>query len=101
MKQDWEEAVKWYRRSAEQEDPRAQYHLAWCQEFGKGVPRDLDAAARLYRQAADQDYAPAVCALGRCYETGQGVRRDAGRATARHNVSAINAAHTALRAFCF
>jgi TPR repeat protein len=34
------EAVKWYRRAAEQGDPKAQYRLGMMYHAGQGVPRD-------------------------------------------------------------
>ena len=38
--QDYETAVKWYTRAAEQEDAYAQYYLGWMYVEGKGVPKD-------------------------------------------------------------
>ena len=54
--QSWPDAVKWYSRAAEDDDPRAQYNLAWCYEHGKGVPRDLGRARELYQAAARKEY---------------------------------------------
>jgi uncharacterized protein len=38
--QDYKEAVKWYRLSAEQGDTRAQYNLSEMYYKGQGVPQD-------------------------------------------------------------
>jgi hypothetical protein len=35
------EAVKWYRKSADQGFANAQYNLGVCHEYGTGVPKDL------------------------------------------------------------
>ena len=56
QEQNWQEAVKWYTRSAEQGSPRAQYHLAWCYEHASGVQQDLAKALSLYEAAAAQQY---------------------------------------------
>jgi len=66
--EDYADAVKWYRKSAEQGHARAQYELAWMYEEGQGVERDVAEAVKWYRKAADQgdDYAKeALERLGR------------------------------------
>lgn len=47
-----EEAVAWFRKSATQGNPDAQYCLARCYENGYGVERDIDAAITWYERAA-------------------------------------------------
>ena len=37
MEQDYERAVKWYTKAAEQGDAWAQTDLGWCYEKGMGV----------------------------------------------------------------
>ncbi len=41
MPKDYEEAVKWFRKAAEQGHAGAQYHLGICYYKGKGVARDF------------------------------------------------------------
>jgi uncharacterized protein len=41
---DYQEAVKWYRKSAEQGDSRGQYNLGVSYLFGHGVPQDYKTA---------------------------------------------------------
>lgn len=41
IKQDYEEAVKWYRKVAERGDSVAQWKLGYMYEKGKGVTQDL------------------------------------------------------------
>jgi len=74
--QDYDEAVKWFRKSADQGHPQGQYKLARMYERGKGVERDYQKARELYRKAADQGYAPAQVSLGYMYEKAEGVPRD-------------------------
>ena len=72
----YEEAVIWYRKAAEQGDPRAQNNLGICYERGNGVAADLKAAVRWYRQSAEQGNAIAQGNLGLCYELGKGMTKD-------------------------
>jgi TPR repeat protein len=63
---DYSEAALWYRKSAEQNYPRAQYDLGYMYYFGYGVPRDRVRAHDLFEQAAAQGDENAKQAL-RCY----------------------------------
>ncbi|MGA9777156.1 MAG: tetratricopeptide repeat-containing serine protease family protein [Verrucomicrobiia bacterium] len=75
--QDFAEAVKWYRKAADQNFAAAQYELGVCYMAGKGVPRDDKAeAAKWYRKAAEQNDADAQFNLGVFYDNGQGVPQD-------------------------
>ena len=44
--QDYKEAVKWYRLSAEQGYVKAQYNLGLMYEQGKGVPQNSEEARK-------------------------------------------------------
>ena len=48
------EAIRWYRRAADQGDALAQSNLGWMYENGRGVQRDRVEAVRWYTRAADQ-----------------------------------------------
>ena len=76
VRQDYVEAVKWYRRAADQDFAEAQFELARCYETGNGVRRDYAEAAKWYRLAAEQGHAEAQRELGRCYTRGKGVKAD-------------------------
>ena len=67
------EAVRWYRRAAEQEDDVAQYMLGGMYEQGKGVAQDYAQAVRWWRKSAEQGNAEAPFNLGVMYATGRGV----------------------------
>jgi len=61
--QDYQEAVKWYRRAAEQGDASAQYNLGVKYDNGQGVPQDFVEAMKWYRLAAEQGIARAKKSL--------------------------------------
>ena len=58
------EAVKWYRKAAEQGDAPAQYNLGVMYGEGRGVGKDEAEAAKWYRKAAEQGY-PNAQSVGR------------------------------------
>ncbi len=57
--QDDAEAVKWYRRAAEQGDAKAQHNLGLLNLAGKGVPLDQAKSLEWFRKAAKSGYGPA------------------------------------------
>ncbi|MBR6480374.1 MAG: sel1 repeat family protein, partial [Thermoguttaceae bacterium] len=75
-KQDAQEAVKWYRKAAEQGDPDSQSNLGTCYETGNGVKQDKQEAVKWFRKAAEQGDPDAQCNLGRCLANGEGVQQD-------------------------
>ena len=75
-KKDYSEAVKWYRKAAEQGRTDAQFNLGYCYDKGQGVSQDYTEAVKWYRKAAEQGNASAQCNLGYCYQFGQGVSQD-------------------------
>jgi len=83
VKQDYQEAAKWYRKAAEQGDANAQYNLGFMYENGQGVKQDYQEAAKWYRmaakwyrKAAEQGRANAQYNLGFKYRNGKGVKQD-------------------------
>ena len=88
MQKDAAEAVKWYRRAAEQGHANAQCNLGWCYDSGTGVQKDAAEAAKWYRRAAEQGHARAQCNLGVCYGNGTGVQKDAAEAVRWYRLAA-------------
>jgi len=82
------EAVKWYRKAAEQGHAVGQRCLGICCEYGKGVQKDMAEALKWYRKAADQGDADALNGLGICYEYGKGVGKDMAEAAKWYRKSA-------------
>lgn len=74
------EAVKWYRKAAEQRNANAQHNLAMCYHSGNGITRSDKKAAEWLHKAAEQGHADAQCTLGRLYAFGVGVDYDADEA---------------------
>ena len=73
---DFEEAVKWWKKSAEQNFALAQYNLGNAYTAGEGVNRSSELAARWYLLAAHQGLADAQLSIGLAYKYGDGVRTD-------------------------
>ena len=70
------EAVKWYRKAAEQGHAKAQTSLGWMIEKGKGVNQDYNEALKWWRKAAEQGNLAAHRNLGVMYDRGRGVTQD-------------------------
>ncbi len=76
VRQDYTEAVKWYREAAEQGDIEAQYNLGAMYYNGQGVRKDYAEAIRWFHKAAEQGNTGAQYNLGVMYANGRGVRQD-------------------------
>ena len=84
------EAVKWYRKAADQRNSQAQLLLGSCYASGQGVAKDLVEAARLLRLAALQGNGDAQMFLGTIYTTGRGVSKDYAQAYAWLTIAAAS-----------
>ena len=67
------EAVKWFRKAADQNYAAAQYNLGIMYLKGEGVSPDSSTAVKWYRQAAEQGVSAAQYAMGAMYARGEGV----------------------------
>jgi TPR repeat protein len=74
--QDDQQALYWYRKTAEQGDADAQLSLGLMCAKGQGTPQDFQQAVFWYRKAAEQGNPTAQFNLGLKYANGQGVPRD-------------------------
>jgi TPR repeat protein len=70
------EAVKWFRKAAEQNVADAQCNLGVGYANGQGVTEDDAESVKWFRKAAEQNLADAQYNLGVCYGSGQGVAKD-------------------------
>ena len=77
---DDKEAVKWYRKSAEQGFADAQNNLGAMYLNGSGVLKDDKEAVKWYRKAAEQGLADAQYNLSVSYGRGIGVTQDLSKA---------------------
>lgn len=78
----YETAVKWIRRAAEQGLPEAQLALGAHYHRGEGVSQDYTQAVGWYRKAALQGNAAAQFNLGYCHEISEGVPKNRDEAIA-------------------
>lgn len=76
--QNYVEAIKWFRKAAEQNHAEAQYRLGNCywENYVEGVKQDYFEAIKWYRRAANQNHGRAQYRLGVCYTKGFGVQKD-------------------------
>ncbi len=65
IKQNKQEAIKWYKKSAEQGSAKAQCNLGYMYESGDGVTIDKEEAKKWYKKSADQGNEDAKKALNR------------------------------------
>jgi hypothetical protein len=81
VRQDEREAVRWYRKAADQGVAAAQSFLGFCYVTGTGVEKDRRKAVRWYRKAANQGHKTALRLLrdleqGRHHKAGVTVYED-------------------------
>ena len=74
--QNYQEAVVWFKRAAEQGHAYAQYYLASCYTTGDGVEKNEAQALLWFKRAAEQGHAYAQYNLGAYYILGQGVEQN-------------------------
>ena len=63
VKQNYAEAVKWYRKAAEQSDADAQAYLGVMYSNGEGVKRNPSKAKEWFRKACENGYQKACDVL--------------------------------------
>jgi hypothetical protein len=74
--QDYGEAMRWYRKAADQGVASAQYNLGYMYANGQGAPENYIEAARWFRESADRGESRAQYSLGALYAGGHGVPQD-------------------------
>ncbi len=63
VEQSYDEAAKWFRKSAEQRVKQAQYRLAELYMSGRGVPKDYEYAYAWYRVGAEHKHKNSMATL--------------------------------------
>ena len=71
--QNYEQAVKWYTKAAEQGDVYAQVSLGDMYKYGEDVPKNATEAVKWYTKAAEQGDVMAQIILGGMYKYGESV----------------------------
>lgn len=95
--EDAKEAIKWFRKAAQQGDADGQCYLGNMYEEGDGVPRDYAEAVKWYRKAADQGNTTGQCELGGMYFMGRGVSQNYVEAMKWYSKAAERGNATAMR----
>ena len=72
LKKSDEDAVKWFRKAAEQGNLEGQFNLGIAYYHGFGVKKDLTEAVTWFRKAAEQGYGDAQYILAAAYQNGIG-----------------------------
>ena len=80
VKQNYEEALKWYRKAAAQRYTESQYSLGVMYYKGNGVNQDLKEAANWYQRAAEQGHVRSLLNLARMYKLGEGMSQNSEKA---------------------
>ncbi|KAF9901530.1 hypothetical protein EC991_006041 [Linnemannia zychae] len=76
VQQDYQAALDWYIKAANQGHVEAQNFVGHMHRNGLGVSQDYDTAMKWYRKAAHQGFASAQYNVGYLYEKGLGVPQD-------------------------
>lgn len=84
-----DEAVKWYRKAAENGHARAQYVMGKSYHSGEAVPKDQVEAFKWWRKAAEQGHATSRFNLGVMYFLGRGTAKDFSEAARWFNVRSM------------
>ena len=85
---DLDEAAKWFRLSADQEDAYGEFGLASCYRDGSGVQQNHAVAVKWFKLSADQGNAFGQACLGMCYQSGTGVPQNHEEAVINFRLSA-------------
>ena len=75
-KGNYTEALRWYRKAADQGSSGGYFIMGLMYRSGKGVSKDETEAVKYFRKAAELGDAQAQNQMGFCYETGKGVTKN-------------------------
>lgn len=76
LKRDWDLALPWYQKAAEQGHAGAQHEFANIHSIGWIVPKDEKKALEWYRKAAAQDHRASISLIAGYYRDGEIVEKD-------------------------
>jgi len=76
VKQNLDEAFRWYKKAAENESQEAQFYLATLYRS----KHEYQEAIEWFKKSASKGYLPALYRLGKMYDIGEGVNKDEKRA---------------------
>ena len=90
IERNYVEAVKWFKKAAEQGNPIALINLGYCYFSGNGTLKDYAKTAQCFKTAAEQGNTTAQYNLGECYFYGIGVFKDYSEAIKWYKKAAAN-----------
>lgn len=96
VKKNYEQALEWFRKSADQGQADAQNHLGAMYYDACGVHKDYNEALKWFYKSAVQGNADAQFNMGLLYENGHGVKRDEIEAISWYQKAAENGHEAAL-----
>jgi uncharacterized protein len=76
VSEDTAQAAEWFRRAAEQGDPKSEVYLGFLYINGRGVPKDEATGIQWFRRAAEQGDSSGETMLATLYGNGQGIGKD-------------------------
>ncbi len=88
IRQNYDEAFRWFTRAAQNGCPQGMYHLGLCNAEGYGTPKNPALAAEWYKKSAARGDEDAEYRVGWCYENGFGVEKDPQEALRRYTAAA-------------
>ncbi len=74
LKPDFNEAMKWLQRAAQQGDPSAMYRVGYMYYGGQGVAQSVPEAIRWFKKSAESGFAIAQFTLGNLFAEGRNLR---------------------------
>ncbi|KAF9540315.1 hypothetical protein EC957_004393 [Mortierella hygrophila] len=86
--QDYQSAMDWYLKAANQGDPIGQRRVGFLYHRGLGISRSYSTALEWFIKAADQGDADAQYSVGVMYDRGDGVPQDFAKAMEWYRISA-------------
>lgn len=87
---DYDNAFKWFKKSADAGNPSGLYYLGECYAKGRGVDQDLLEAVICIHGAAEKGLTKAQYELAYCYQKGIGVRKNTELARKWYKIAAEN-----------
>ena len=76
VKQDYQEAMNWFRKAAALGDSDAMFTIGGLYYEGNGVKKNYQEAMNWFRKAADGGHATSMLAIGLLHYEGEGVKQD-------------------------
>lgn len=73
--QNYQDAIRWLRKAADQRCAPALNRLGVCYEKGLGVPKNPKTAVSFYRKAANLGDADSQISIATCYLNGSGLKK--------------------------